>query len=155
MKEEMLAVRGVLINDGKLLCIKNKIERENYYDLPGGQIEEGETKEEACIREFKEETGVNIYEPMYKGTVIIENSNHIYNLKIFVINKFDGTPCDFHENFSMWMDVDEYLSKELLYANAIVLDKFFYKVLNGEKEFEIKMCVDEFDNIFSLNFKYV
>lgn len=155
MKDSIDAVRGVLIENGKVLCIKNKVERVDYYDLPGGGIEEGETKEEACIREFREETGVEISDPLYKGTVVIENDRHIINLKMFVVNKFEGSPMDFYENSSMWMDVNEYLSQDLLYANSIVLDKFFYKVLTGNEEFEIKLNVDDLDKVTSLNFRYV
>lgn len=44
LKADVNAVRGVLINEGKVLCIKNKVDRINYFDLPGGQIEPGESK---------------------------------------------------------------------------------------------------------------
>ena len=155
MKDEVFAVRGVLVKDGKVLCIKNKTERKDYYDLPGGGIEKNETKEQACVREFMEETGINIYNPLYKGTIIIENENTIFNLKIFLINEFEGTPKNFYENYSMWMDIEAFLSQNLLYANSIILDRFFYKVLHGDKEFEIKLFIDKYDNILSLNFKYV
>src|SRR5690606_24304986 len=33
---------------------------EIVWNFPGGGIEEGETPEEACIREVKEETGLNV-----------------------------------------------------------------------------------------------
>ena len=96
-----------------------------------------------------EETGINIYNPLYKGTIIIENENTIFNLKIFLINEFEGTPKNFYENYSMWMDIEAFLSQNLLYANSIILDRFFYKVLHGDKEFEIKLFIDKYDNILS------
>jgi 8-oxo-dGTP diphosphatase len=43
--------------DGKLLVVKNV---KGDWDFPGGTVEEGETLEEAIIREVKEETGFNI-----------------------------------------------------------------------------------------------
>jgi len=48
-------VRGILVKDNKILVA-------NYggvYLLPGGSIEKNESKEEAIIRELKEETGIN------------------------------------------------------------------------------------------------
>ena len=33
---------------------------QEYYTFPGGGLEEGETKEEGCIREIKEEFGINV-----------------------------------------------------------------------------------------------
>ena len=47
-------------NNEKVLMVKNKGENPSYYTLPGGAVEDGETLEEAAIREVKEETGVDV-----------------------------------------------------------------------------------------------
>ncbi|MEO1427646.1 MAG: NUDIX hydrolase [Cyanobacteria bacterium J06633_8] len=52
-----VSIKGVLIIDGKALLLKN--ERDEW-DLPGGRIELGETPENCLIREFQEETSVNV-----------------------------------------------------------------------------------------------
>ncbi|WHY73855.1 NUDIX hydrolase [Fictibacillus enclensis] len=44
----------------KILMVKNFGDESSYYTLPGGAVEEGETLEEAAIREMKEETGLEI-----------------------------------------------------------------------------------------------
>lgn len=156
MKKVAYATRGVLVRENKVLCIENKIPREGYYDLPGGGIEEGETPFDTCKREFKEETGINVVAADYKGTLEIETSDSIINLKIFLINKYTGEPeYDLEENFCVWLDIDEFLAKEKLYANSILLNKFFFQVLRGNKEFSINLTVDESDKIQTLNFKYV
>lgn len=49
-------VYGILIEDGKLLLSKQW----DGYDLPGGGVELDETIEQALIREFMEETGVQV-----------------------------------------------------------------------------------------------
>ena len=53
-----ISIKGVLILDGKALLLKN--EREEW-DLPGGRIELGENPENCLIREFQEETSVDVY----------------------------------------------------------------------------------------------
>jgi len=58
-KEESVISRGVvLVEDSKLLAIRRVRDGQEYYVLPGGHIEEGESARDAAIREVLEETGV-------------------------------------------------------------------------------------------------
>lgn len=50
----------VIIQDQKVLLIKRVKKEEVYYVFPGGGIEEGETPEEAAIKEAFEELGVTV-----------------------------------------------------------------------------------------------
>lgn len=51
---ERLAVRAVIRENGKLLMVETN---RGDYKFPGGGVEAGETKEEALLREIREETG--------------------------------------------------------------------------------------------------
>jgi 8-oxo-dGTP diphosphatase len=51
-------VRAIIIKDDKLLTIKRTKSNDEYWVLPGGGIEPGETPEQALVREVKEETGL-------------------------------------------------------------------------------------------------
>lgn len=53
-------VRAIIIENGKLLTIKRVKEKEIYWVLPGGGIEDGESDIEALVRECHEELGVNV-----------------------------------------------------------------------------------------------
>ena len=53
------AVRVFAFKDNKVACIKYKNINKDYFDIPGGKIEDGETEIQTCIREFKEETGMD------------------------------------------------------------------------------------------------
>lgn len=59
-KKNRNAVRTFLIKDNQVVCIKYKIGNIGYFDIPGGKIEMGETPQKTAIREFKEETGIEI-----------------------------------------------------------------------------------------------
>ncbi|HHT7238631.1 MULTISPECIES: NUDIX domain-containing protein [Bacillus] len=59
--ENVMQVRvtGVLIEDDKILLVNQKVANRNW-SLPGGRVENGETLEEAMIREMREETGLEV-----------------------------------------------------------------------------------------------
>lgn len=60
MKVIRVTVDGVIIHEGNILLIKRGKEPYiNFWALPGGFVEYGETTEEAVIREVKEETGLS------------------------------------------------------------------------------------------------
>jgi 8-oxo-dGTP pyrophosphatase MutT (NUDIX family) len=52
-----LGVRGVVVNDDKFLMLTGN---NGYYSFAGGGIEQGETIEQAIIREMREETGYSV-----------------------------------------------------------------------------------------------
>ena len=52
------SARAIIVSDGRIAMI-HSLEK-NYYKLPGGGIEPGESKEDALIRETLEETGLHI-----------------------------------------------------------------------------------------------
>ncbi len=60
MKTVRIRVAGILIKDGKILLVRHKKINESYWLLPGGGIEFGESTENALIREFKEEVGIEV-----------------------------------------------------------------------------------------------
>lgn len=51
--------RGIIFNDDGKIAVFNKVNK-NEYKLPGGGIDDGETPEQAFIRESLEETGCEI-----------------------------------------------------------------------------------------------
>lgn len=57
-ERERVAGRGIVVRDGKIL-LSHELNT-GVYMTPGGGLEEGETLEECCIRELKEETGYDV-----------------------------------------------------------------------------------------------
>jgi len=63
MKQEYaFAIRptGILIEDGKLLLVKQRLKSGREWSLPGGKLERGESLGQGLIREMKEETGLDV-----------------------------------------------------------------------------------------------
>ena len=58
------SVRGIIIRDNTIAMMHSL--KYDYYKLPGGGIEEGESLEETLIREVKEESGLVVKESTIK-----------------------------------------------------------------------------------------
>lgn len=50
------SVRGIIISDGRIAMMHSL--KYDYYKLPGGGIEEGESLEDTLVREVREESGL-------------------------------------------------------------------------------------------------
>lgn len=51
---------AVILRDGKFLMVKQQKHGRIFWNFPGGHVEDGESPEQACIREVKEETGLDV-----------------------------------------------------------------------------------------------
>lgn len=155
-KQIRKAVRCYLIKDNKVVVTKYKKgnKKEGYYDIPGGKIEKGENSEQTAIREMKEETGLKVGKLKYKGNMIIEYPNRIFDFDVFVSSQSEGKLQEFEENTSEWMEINELLQKEKILSNIIILDKFFIKGLVSEKyDFKMYIQVDEKENILDIKYR--
>jgi len=130
-KEVRKAVRTFLIDEDKVLAIKYKSGNVlDFYDIPGGKIEESETANQASIREFKEETGMDIISETYKGKVIIEYPNRIYEIDIYAVTDYKGSPKELKENYSMWINCNELLQKENVLPSIEILKYLSNDIIN-------------------------
>ncbi|MDC7233461.1 MAG: NUDIX domain-containing protein [Spirochaetales bacterium] len=67
MKESMnnkiplyFAAKALILRDHRFLALKRSEESGDFWELPGGRLEYGETLEETLHREIKEETNLDI-----------------------------------------------------------------------------------------------
>lgn len=53
-------VAGIVLNDDKILLVKQRVSKDRNWSLPGGRLEKGESLQTAIVRELKEETGYDV-----------------------------------------------------------------------------------------------
>lgn len=149
------AVRCYLIKDNEVVVTKYKKgnKKEEYYDIPGGKIEEGESPKQTAIREMKEETGIDIQNLKYKGIMTIEYPDRMFIFDTFIAKEYEGEPQEFEENTSEWIDIDKLLKKRKILSNIILLDKFFIKgLIDDNHNFNLHIKVDEQENILRIDY---
>lgn len=57
MTRTEIRVSAIIVQDSKIVLIHRKKDGQEYWVLPGGHVEDGESPEAALTREVKEETG--------------------------------------------------------------------------------------------------
>ena len=78
-----IIAQAVIIQNNHVLMVRQYVQRGDIvWNFPGGGIEVDETPMEACIREVKEETGLEV-----KGLHLLHEQNKKYT---FIITEFTG-----------------------------------------------------------------
>lgn len=102
---------GFSLIDGKvLLAMKKRGFGVGRWNGPGGKLEPGETALEACIRETREEVGIELVQPEHRGTIefIFEGKDEWSNqCEIFVATKIVGEPVESEEMLPHWFALNE------------------------------------------------
>lgn len=93
MNDDIYKAAGIIIKDRKLLF--TRAEGMAFFIDPGGKIEDGETPEQALVRELYEELSVRVNESdlEFFGEFSAEAANHkgrIVHMKVFMVKNWQG-----------------------------------------------------------------
>lgn len=107
---------GVIRNDVNqfLMTTRTVGPYAGFWEFPGGKVERDESPEKACIRELKEEIGIQVISCHYLGEITFEYPKRTVILKVFQIDDFKGHPHGCEKQLLRWVDVVQLmqLSKE-------------------------------------------
>jgi 8-oxo-dGTP pyrophosphatase MutT (NUDIX family) len=84
---------GILVEDNRILLVKQYVTSKRGWSMPGGHLEPEETIEQCMVREMKEETGldVTIKELLYVTDRFRGSDNHVVHLT-FLLERIDNNP---------------------------------------------------------------
>jgi 8-oxo-dGTP diphosphatase len=103
------AVVALIIKDGLILSISRR-HNKNIFGLIGGKVEDGETLDQALIREVKEEAGIDVHRCMqvYQRVELGDGKNKVdfYSSTYYALD-WTGEPKDSEEGEVKWLTADE------------------------------------------------
>jgi len=117
-----LATDAVIINplNKKVVLIRRKNDPfKNYWALPGGFVEWGETVENACMREAKEETSLDIEILDLIGVFSDPNRDprgHVVSIAFLCIVKSGSLVASSDAKYAAWVDIEEILKGQVKLA---------------------------------------
>lgn len=123
----------IYYNHQYLMLFRNKKEKDinkGKWVGVGGHLEDNETPNECIIREVKEETGLSISNPIYRGKLLFISDDYYEIMHLYLINEFKGEVVSCLEGELHWID-----EKNLLSLNMWEGDKVFLPLLINTDEF--------------------
>lgn len=137
--------------------IKKEGQLKGRYNGFGGKVEEGETIEEAAVRELKEECGISPLDMEKRGVIIFKftednpfDGNPDMEVHIYSVTEFEGGLIETEEMKPRWFP-----HKEIPYDLMWPDDKIWLPMLLEGKNFEGVFHLADKDTISSYELKEV
>ncbi|MFC7393881.1 8-oxo-dGTP diphosphatase [Scopulibacillus cellulosilyticus] len=116
----------LLRKDDQVLMLKKP--RRGWWVAPGGKMESGESVKDTVIREFREETGLYLQNPVLKGvfTFIIKDGEHIeseWMMFTFYADQYEGQTLEASDEGELeWQPVDHFQKLPMAEGDRHLLD---------------------------------
>ena len=120
-----LVVLLALLNENNEVLIslrRNRADYDGCWEYPGGKVEEGETVDQALIREIKEELNIDISRkcvaPLTFATDIYKKKQSI--LLLHVCRKWEGNPVSLLNQKTAWVKPVNLVQYEMPSSNVFL-----------------------------------
>lgn len=106
--KEIKVVAAIIKNKDKILATKRGYgEFINMWEFPGGKIESGETKEQALVREIKEELNIEISVDKFAIDIEYQYPNFYLFMSCFMCSIKEGSIELLEHNDGKWITKEE------------------------------------------------
>ena len=106
--KEIKVVAAIIQKENKILATKRGYgEFINMWEFPGGKIESGETKEQALVREIKEELNIEISVDKFAIDIEYQYPNFYLFMSCFLCSIKEGSIELLEHNDGKWITKEE------------------------------------------------
>lgn len=123
---------GIVISNHKVLLVRSQYHNKEYWILPGGGLEVGETHFDCVKREVKEETNIDVE----VGKLIFTDKNEMEHLTYLCTPISDDvkTGSDPDQEHTVIIETKYISAKELELIENFIPEKMKFHLLKGLKE---------------------
>ena len=125
MKTQLVALIGLINENNEVLISlrKNRSDYNNFWEFPGGKVEEGETVDNALEREIKEELSIDISSNCVAPlTFVVDYHNtHQAILMLHICRKWQGSPASLLGQKLKWVRPINLVDYEMPRANVFLI----------------------------------
>ena len=116
-------VAAIIVKDGKILATQRGYgEYKDGWEFPGGKVQQGETAEEAIVREIEEELRVTIHPDKFVTTVDYDYPNFHITMHCFLSSITQGEIELVEHEAMKWLTRDELDTVDWLPADIEVVE---------------------------------
>ncbi|GBK98422.1 8-oxo-dGTP diphosphatase MutT [Vibrio harveyi] len=94
-----------------------------FWEFPGGKVEQGESVEQAMIRELEEEIGITVTEQSLFEHLEYDYPEKSLKFDFMTVSKFDNQPYGREGQEGRWVDVAALLDYTFPEANVPILER--------------------------------
>ena len=125
MKKQIRVAAAVIFVDGQFLLSKRKADQHqgNKWEFPGGKIDQGESVEQALVRELREELDINVTEQTDFINLDFEYPEKKVSLHFQLVTAFSGRERGVEGQEVAWFNAEQIQTLTFPDANLPVLEK--------------------------------
>lgn len=122
---QIVKVVAAIIKDGNKVFITERGHGEfkGKWEFPGGKIEEGETGEEAVVREINEELRSTVKVLKFFGEINDVHGDKCFNVKFYICELVEGNLELTEHLASKWIEPKNIVQSDFMEADKEILDK--------------------------------
>lgn len=131
MNKDIEVVAAVIVKDESILATQRGYgEFKGKWEFPGGKIQDNETKEEALIREIKEELNADINVEKYLTTVEYDYPNFHLIMHTYICSLINNVEFVYHNSGELehenmvWLDEEDLDLLDWLPADIEIINAY-------------------------------